>query len=81
MNAKGDSVINRVLVPVDFSPPSRLAVNYGVAAARMFHSRLFLLNVVDAGSLPESSRIEEQHCLQSPARPSMSWCPKASMSA
>jgi nucleotide-binding universal stress UspA family protein len=38
--------IEKVLVPVDFSPPSRVAVNYGVALARKFRAKLALLNVV-----------------------------------
>jgi nucleotide-binding universal stress UspA family protein len=38
--------VNNVLVPVDFSPPSKLAVDYGVALARAFHARLTLLHVV-----------------------------------
>jgi nucleotide-binding universal stress UspA family protein len=38
------------LVPVDFSPPSRLAVNHGVALARKFHARLTLLNVVETAT-------------------------------
>jgi nucleotide-binding universal stress UspA family protein len=39
--------INSVLVPMDFSPPSRLALNHGIAFARNFHARLTLLNVVE----------------------------------
>jgi nucleotide-binding universal stress UspA family protein len=39
--------IKTVLVPMDFSPPSRLALNQGVAFARKFHARLNLLNVVE----------------------------------
>lgn len=39
--------IEKVLVPVDFSPPSRLAVNHGIAFARKFRAHLTLLNVVE----------------------------------
>lgn len=39
--------IKKVLVPVDFSPPSRLALNHGIAFARKFHAKLILLNVVE----------------------------------
>jgi nucleotide-binding universal stress UspA family protein len=39
-----------VLVPVDFSPPSRLAVNHGIALARKFHARLTLLNVAETAT-------------------------------
>jgi nucleotide-binding universal stress UspA family protein len=42
--------IKNVLVPVDFSPPSRLAVNYGVELARKFRARLTLLHVVESGA-------------------------------
>jgi len=39
--------IKRVLVPVDFSPQSTLAVNNGVALARKFGAKLTLLHVVE----------------------------------
>lgn len=39
--------INKVLVPVDFSPASTLAVNHGVALARKFRAKLSLLHVVE----------------------------------
>ncbi len=42
--------IDRVLVPVDFSPPSTLAVNHGVALARKLKAQLSLLHVVESGS-------------------------------
>ena len=42
--------IKNVLVPVDFSPTSRLAVNYGVSFARKFHATLTLLHVVESGA-------------------------------
>jgi len=42
--------VNRVLVPVDFSPPSTLAVNYGVALARKLKAKLSLLHVVEQTS-------------------------------
>ena len=40
--------IKNVLVPVDFSPPSRLAVNYGICLARTFRARLTLMHVVES---------------------------------
>ena len=43
--------ITNVLVPVDFSPPSKLAVDYGVALARSFRAALTLLHVVDYPSI------------------------------
>jgi nucleotide-binding universal stress UspA family protein len=39
--------IENILVPVDFSPPSMLAVNYGISLARKFRARLTLLHVVE----------------------------------
>lgn len=58
--------IKKVLVPVDFSPPSTLAVNNGIALARKFRAKLSLLHVVEAPSAllytfpTESDRIEAQ---------------------
>jgi nucleotide-binding universal stress UspA family protein len=40
--------IKNVLVPVDFSPPSRLAVGYGVSLARRFRGKLTLVHVVES---------------------------------
>jgi len=42
--------IRKVLVPVDFSPPSTLAVNHGIALARKFRAKLMLLHVVESPS-------------------------------
>src|SRR4051812_12453178 len=39
---------NNVLVPVDFSPASTLAVNYGIAFARKLRAKLSLLHVVES---------------------------------
>jgi nucleotide-binding universal stress UspA family protein len=38
--------LNNILVPVDFSEPSKQAVNYGLALARMFNAKLILAHVV-----------------------------------
>jgi nucleotide-binding universal stress UspA family protein len=40
--------IKKVLAPVDFSPSSRVAVDYGVALARRLHSQLTLLHVLES---------------------------------
>jgi nucleotide-binding universal stress UspA family protein len=59
--------IKHVLVPVDFSPPSRLAVNYGVSFARKFHTSLTLLHVIESGAAlvagfpVETAAMEKQH--------------------
>ena len=42
--------INRVLVPVDFSPLSTLAVNHGVALARKLRAKMSLLHIVESPS-------------------------------
>ena len=58
--------IKKVLVPVDFSPPSTLAVNHGVALARKFRATLSLIHVVESSSAPlyifpaESDKVEAQ---------------------
>jgi nucleotide-binding universal stress UspA family protein len=59
--------IKKVLVPVDFSSPSTLAVNHGVALACKFRAKLSLLHVVEASSLllyrfpSEAEKVETQH--------------------
>jgi nucleotide-binding universal stress UspA family protein len=59
--------IENVLVPVDFSPPSRLAVNYGVSLARKLRAKLMLMHVVESASAlahpftAESAKIEKEH--------------------
>jgi nucleotide-binding universal stress UspA family protein len=57
--------ITRVLVPVDFSPPSSIAVNYGVQLARRFRAKLTLLNVLEPSpavlyAFPVESEIAER---------------------
>jgi len=42
--------IKNILVPVDFSPPSRLAVNHAISLARIFRAKLTLMHVVEAPS-------------------------------
>ena len=39
--------IKSILVPVDFSPPSKKALDYAVAVARRFKAKLTLLHVVE----------------------------------
>ena len=55
--------IERILVPTDFSPLSRLALDHGLAFARKFRARLMLLHVVELGdtvTLPETARSEQE---------------------
>ena len=37
--------IRNVMVPIDFSEPSRLALEYGVDVARVFRARLSLVHI------------------------------------
>lgn len=59
--------IKNVLVPVDFSPPSRLAVDYAISLARTFRAKLTLMHVAEspwpeAHSLKaEAARIDATH--------------------
>lgn len=52
-------LIKNVLVPIDFSVPSRMAVNFGVALARKFRARVTLLHVLP---LPPSPDAEQPLC-------------------
>jgi len=61
--------ISKVLVAVDFSPPSTLAVNCGIAFARKFHARLSLLHVIEPTpaffyALPTDPQIEQERTEQ-----------------
>jgi nucleotide-binding universal stress UspA family protein len=49
--------VGNILVPVDFSPPSLLAVKHGVSLARAFRSKLTLLHVVE--SIPPAQAFSE----------------------
>jgi nucleotide-binding universal stress UspA family protein len=59
--------ITTVLVPLDFSAPSRIALNHGVAFARRFRARLVLLHIMEtppalAYTFPaDYAKIETRH--------------------
>ena len=59
--------IKNVLVPVDFSPPAQLAVNYAVSLARKFRAKLTLMHVVESASAlarpfsAEGAKLEKEH--------------------
>jgi nucleotide-binding universal stress UspA family protein len=63
--------IENILIPIDFSPTSRIALNYAVAFARTFHARLTLLHVVETSialalAFPdETVQMEREHHEQS----------------
>ena len=65
--------LNRILVPTNLGEPSRAAVQYGVAFARQFGAKLFLLHVLDAKDLDaalETERVLEVLSPDVPERPS-----------
>ncbi len=50
--------LTRILVPTNLGEPSRAAVQYGVAFARQFGAKLFLLHVLDAKELDAALETE-----------------------
>src|SRR5688572_24097516 len=75
MREPGSTVfaLNRILVPTNLGAPSRAAVQYGVAFARQFGAKLFLLHVLDAKELDaalETERVLEVLSPDETERPS-----------
>jgi nucleotide-binding universal stress UspA family protein len=65
--------LNRILVPTNLGEPSRTAIQYGVAFARQFGAKLFLLHVLDAKGFDaalETERVLEVLSPDEAARPS-----------
>jgi nucleotide-binding universal stress UspA family protein len=60
MNEPGGIVfaLTRILVPTNLGAPSRAAIQYGVAFARQFGAKLFLLHVLDAKDLDAALETE-----------------------
>jgi nucleotide-binding universal stress UspA family protein len=54
--------LNRILVPTNLGEPSRTAIQYGIAFARQFGAKLFLLHVLDARDL--DAAIETERVLE-----------------
>ena len=50
--------LNRILVPTNLGEPSRTAIQYGVAFARQFGAKLYLLHVLDAKDLDAALETE-----------------------
>jgi len=46
-------VVKSILVPIDFSPPSRKALDYAVTFARQFKAKLTLVHVVEPVATPD----------------------------
>ena len=61
--------LNRILVPTNLGEPSRAAVQYGVAFARQFGAKLFLLHVLDAKDLDAALETERVLEVLSPETP------------
>jgi nucleotide-binding universal stress UspA family protein len=61
--------IKNILVPVDFSPPSRVALTQARALSEIFQARLTLLHVVESAVAPafpaEAARSQKEHYKQS----------------
>jgi nucleotide-binding universal stress UspA family protein len=51
--------IRNILVPIDFSQPSRVALEYGVDLARAFRARLTLVHVMEPRPMPEIATEDE----------------------
>jgi len=45
--------VKSILVPIDYSPPSRKALNYAVSVAQQFKAKLTLLTVVEPMGTPD----------------------------
>ena len=50
---RGPLRVKSILVPIDFSPPSRKALNYAVSVAQQFKAKLTLLTVVEPMATPD----------------------------
>ena len=73
MNGGAVFALTKILVPTNLGEPSRAAVQYGVAFARQFGAKLFLLHVLDAKELDaalETERVLEVLSPDATERPS-----------
>ena len=50
--------LKRILVPIDFSEPSEAALKYGIALARGFDAKLYLLHVLAKAPAEPSETVE-----------------------
>ncbi|HWN38397.1 MAG TPA: universal stress protein [Gammaproteobacteria bacterium] len=58
MNGGTVLALTRILVPTNLGEPSRAAIQHGVAFARQFGAKLFLLHVLDAKKLDAALETE-----------------------
>jgi universal stress protein A len=60
--------IKNILVPVDFSQPSRMALTHAIALSRILHTRLTLLHVVESPTTSvfplEAAKVQKKHYIQ-----------------
>jgi len=71
--------LTRILVPTNLGEPSKAAIRYGVAFARQFHARLYLLHVLsdqDFDLAVEAERVME-HLAPDVAEPPEDSTPEA----
>lgn len=50
--------LKRILVPIDFSEPSEAALKYGIALARGFNAKLYLLHVLAKAPAENTESVE-----------------------
>lgn len=55
--------LSRIVVPVDFSEPSRKALHYAVSLAKSFNAQIRLLHVVEAVVFPPDTMVVETAAL------------------
>jgi nucleotide-binding universal stress UspA family protein len=65
----GMFALNRILVPTNLGEPSRTAIRYGVAFARQFGAKLFLLHVLPSKELEAAIETERVMEVLSPDQP------------
>jgi nucleotide-binding universal stress UspA family protein len=53
--------LRRILVPVDFSEPSRKALNYAVSFAKLFKAEVLLLHAVEPPSTPPETILTDSN--------------------
>ena len=71
--------LKKILVPTNLGAPSKAAVKYGVAFARQFNAKLYLVHVLDAKELDaaiETERVLEAFAPDAPGPETRSPIPK-----
>ncbi|MDB6064697.1 MAG: putative universal stress protein [Pedosphaera sp.] len=63
MKMRGDFRLKKILVPVDFSEPSRKALHYAISLAKPFKAEILLVHVVESVLPPPDAVIVESAAL------------------